>query len=194
LPAVSEWSDFDDRHVKGRCIFLQLPLPVRLNMSEPNNGQALTPQNSEAAQGFTAERVLRTRPKTYRAIVQLLADPGAAVMHIAKRHRVSEHTVRAIRARESIAIAERKKTLAAMLANVAELGAGRMEETIGKASLRDATIGTGVAVDKLLALTGQTPALQIANIVMPTEAEREERRAVHARLDAIARRLAEPQA
>jgi transposase-like protein len=163
-------------------------------MSEPNNGQALTPQNSEAAQGFTAERVLRTRPKTYRAIVQLLADPGAAVMHIAKRHRVSEHTVRAIRARESIAIAERKKTLAAMLANVAELGAGRMEETIGKASLRDATIGTGVAVDKLLALTGQTPALQIANIVMPTEAEREERRAVHARLDAIARRLAEPQA
>jgi transposase-like protein len=160
-------------------------------MSEPNNGQALTPQNSEAAQGFTAERVLRTRPKTYRAIVQLLADPGAAVMHIAKRHRVSEHTVRAIRARESIAIAERKKTLAAMLANVAELGAGRMEETIGKASLRDATIGTGVAVDKLLALTGQMPAVQIANIVMPTEQEREERRLVHARLDAIARRLME---
>jgi transposase-like protein len=160
-------------------------------MSEPNNGQALTPQNSEAAQGFTAERVLRTRPKTYRAIVQLLADPGAAVMHIAKRHRVSEHTVRAIRARESIAIAERKKTLAAMLANVAELGAGRMEETIGKASLRDATIGTGVAVDKLLALTGQMPAVQIANIVMPTEQEREERRLVHARLDAIARKLME---
>ena len=160
-------------------------------MSEPNNGQALTPQNSEAAQGFTAERVLRTRPKTYRAIVQLLADPGAAVMHIAKRHRVSEHTVRAIRARESIAIAERKKTLAAMLANVAELGAGRMEETIGKASLRDATIGTWVAVDKLLALTGQMPAVQIANIVMPTEQEREERRLVHARLDAIARKLME---
>jgi transposase-like protein len=160
-------------------------------MIEPSNGQALTPQNSEAAQGFTAERVLRTRPKTYRAIVQLLADPGAAVMHIAKRHRVSEHTVRAIRARESIAIAERKKTLAAMLANVAELGAGRMEETIGKASLRDATIGTGVAVDKLLALTGQMPAVQIANIVMPTEQEREERRLVHARLDAIARKLME---
>jgi hypothetical protein len=30
-----------------------------------------------------------------------------------------------------------------MLANVAELGAERMEETIGKASLRDAAIGTG---------------------------------------------------
>jgi len=139
---------------------------------------------------FTAERVARTRPKTYRAIVLLLADPDAKIEHIAQRHRVSTHTVPAIRARESIAIAERKKSLAAMLANVAELGAGRMEETIGKASLRDAAIGTGVAVDKMLALTGQTPALQIANIVMPSEEERAERRAIDAKLDAIARRLA----
>jgi hypothetical protein len=66
-----------------------------------------------------------------------------------------------------------------------------MEATIGKASLRDAAIGTGIAVDKMLALTGQTPAFQIANIIMPTEQEREERRLVHARLDAIARRLME---
>jgi hypothetical protein len=79
-----------------------------------------------------------------------------------------------------------------MLANVVELGAGRMEETIGKASLRDATIGTGVAVDKLLALTGQTPVgIQIANIAMPTGEERAERRAMHDKLDAIARRLME---
>jgi hypothetical protein len=49
---------------------------------------------------------------------------------------------------------------------------------------------TGVAVDKMLALTGQTT-VQIANLVMPTEAEREERRAVHSKLDAIARRLAD---
>jgi hypothetical protein len=43
-----------------------------------------------------------------------------------------------------------------MLANVAELGAGRMEETIGKSKLRDTAIGTGIAVYKMLALTGQT--------------------------------------
>jgi transposase-like protein len=161
-------------------------------MIELNNGQTLTAQNSEAAQGFTAERVLRTRPKTYRAIVQLLADPYASVNQIAKLHRVSTHTVRAIRHREAQGIAERKKTLAAMLANVAELGTGRMEETISKASLRDAAIGTGIAVDKMLALTSQTPALQIANIVMPSEEERAERRAIDAKLDAIARRLATP--
>ena len=76
-----------------------------------------------------------------------------------------------------------------MLANVAELGAGRMEETIGKASLRDAAIGTGIAMDKMLALTGQTPAVQIANIVLPTEEERAERRALHDKLDEITARL-----
>ena len=90
-------------------------------------------------------------------------------------------------------IAERKKTLAAILANVAELGAGRMEATIGKASLRDAAIGTGIATDKMLALTGQTPAVQIANIVLPSEEERAERRALHDKLDEIARRLADSQ-
>jgi hypothetical protein len=78
-----------------------------------------------------------------------------------------------------------------MLASVAELGAEKMEATIGKASLRDAAIGTGVAVDKMLALTGQMPSLQIANIWMPSEEERAERRRVHDRLDAIARKLAE---
>lgn len=56
-----------------------------------------------------------------------------------------------IREREAKGIAERKKTLAAMLANVAELGAERMEETIGKAKLRDAAIGTGIAVDSRIA-------------------------------------------
>jgi hypothetical protein len=71
--------------------------------------------------------------------------------------------------------------------------ASRMEETIGKASLRDAAIGTGIAVDKMLALTGQTPTVQIANLVMPTPEQRAERRALHDKLDAIARRLMEPE-
>ena len=99
--------------------------------------------------------------------------------------------MRAIRERESTAIAERKKSIIGILSNVAELGAARMEETIGKAGLRDAAIGTGIAVDKMLALTGQMPAVQIANLVMPTEEEREARRATDRRLDEIARRLRE---
>jgi hypothetical protein len=89
-----------------------------------------------------------------------------------------------------VEISERKKTLAAMLANVAELGASRMEETIGTTGFRDAAIGTGIAVDKMLALTGQVPCLQIANVIMPTPEEKAERRAIDAKLDEITRRLA----
>src|SRR5205814_3775796 len=132
---------------------------------------------------FTAERVARTRPKTYRAIVQLLAEPDAKVEQIAKLHRVSTHTVRAIRARESIAIAERKKSLAAMLANVAELGASRMEETVGKVGCRAAAIVTGIATDKMLALAGQMPvSTQVAVIQMLTPEQNERRRRINERL------------
>ncbi len=165
-------------------------------MTEPSNGQVLRlhqdkqhlPNGHQAR--YTAETVLRTRPKTYRKIVHLLADPNWSVIQISKTCRVSEHTVRAIRQREAQDIAERKKSLAVMRANVAELGAERMEQTISKASLRDATIATGVAVDKVLALTGQMPVgIQIANIVMPTPEQEEERRRRHNALDEITRLL-----
>jgi hypothetical protein len=159
-------------------------------MIEQNNNQSLSP-TQDARPRYTGEVLLRTRPKTYRAIVRELAEPNASVNGIARGYRVSNHTVMGIREREAVDIAERKKQLLSILADVATLGSERMVATIGKAGLRDAAIGTGVAVDKMLALTGQTPALQIANIVMPSEEEREERRAVHARLDEIARRLAE---
>jgi transposase-like protein len=82
--------------------------------------------------------LLRTRPKTYRAIVRLLAEPDAKIEHIAQQHRVSTHTVRAIREREAVAIADRKQRLVSIFGNVAELAAERMEELAGKASLRDA--------------------------------------------------------
>jgi hypothetical protein len=160
-------------------------------MHEENNRQTLTPQNPEAAQGFTAERVLRTRPKTYRAIVQLLADPHASVNHIAKFHRVSTHTVRAIRAREARTIAERKQRLVSIFGNVAEMSAERMEELCGKANLRDAGISAGIATDKVLALTGQTALVNIANIHVPTEAERSAERETDRKLDEITAYLRE---
>jgi len=94
--------------------------------------------------------------------------------------------------REAAEISARKKTIIAILSNVAELGASRMEETIGKASLRDAAIGTGIAVDKMHALTGQLPFVQIANVVLPTPEEREKLNAIDRRLDEITRRLAAP--
>ena len=154
-------------------------------MIQKNNGHALTSSDPEAAQGFTAERVRRTRPKTYRAIVQLLADPHASVNQIAKYQRVSTHTVRAIRAREAKTIAERKQSLISIFGNVAEMSAERMEELCGKASLCDAGISAGIATDKVLALTGQTALVNIANIHVPSEAERAAEREQDRRLDEL---------
>jgi hypothetical protein len=173
---------------------------VQVNMIEPNNGQALSPKDNRllAPKGsqarYTGELLLRTRPKTYRAIVRELAEPNASVNGISRRYRVSNHTVMGIREREAKSIAERKKHLVSILADVATVGAERMSDKIGKASLRDAAIGTGIAVDKMLALTGQLPSVQIANLVMPTEEQRAERRALHDKLDAIAKQLATPPA
>ena len=104
---------------------------------------------------------------------------------------MSNHTVMGIREREAKSIAERKKHLVSILADVATVGAERMSEKIGKASLRDAAIGTGIAVDKMLALTDGSPAVQVAILNMPSEAERAERRAIDARLDELTRRLME---
>jgi hypothetical protein len=168
-------------------------------MSEPKSGQALSlkdkrplvPKGSQAR--YTGEILLRTRPKTYRAIARELAEPNASVNGISRRYRVSNHTVMGIREREAKSIAERKNTLAVKLANVAEIGAERMEEMIGQASLRDTTIATGVATDKVIALTSQTPNINIVNIPMPTAEERAEMNAIDRKLDAIAAKLKQAQ-
>jgi len=91
--------------------------------------------------------------------------------------------------REATEISARKNSIIGILGNVAELGAARMEETIGEASLRDATIGTGVAIDKVLALTGQMPSINIANIRIPSEEERQRNYDTDRMLDAITAKL-----
>jgi hypothetical protein len=54
---------------------LENGIPVRVNIIQSRNGE----------DRFTAERVARTRPKTYRAIAVLLADPDAKIERIAHR-------------------------------------------------------------------------------------------------------------
>ncbi len=85
-------------------------------MIEPRNGQALSPKNNRplAPRGsqarYIGELLLRTRPKTYRAIVRELAEPNASVNGISRGYRVSNHTVMGIREREAKTIAEHKKS------------------------------------------------------------------------------------
>jgi hypothetical protein len=161
---------FDDRHGKN-CILPQSTVSVHLNMSEPNNVQALS-TTQDGRPRYTGELLLRTRPKIYRQIVRLLSE-GVSANQICKFCHVTRETVRAVERREAAEISARKKSIVGILSNVAELGAGRMEETIGKASLRDAAIGTGIAVDKMLALAGEVPSTNIAIISLPTPEERE---------------------
>jgi hypothetical protein len=168
--------------------FTQSKLNVQTNMIGARNGQSQSkPEQIKPRGRFTGERLLQERPRVYRKVVELLA--GMSINQITKLCRVSEHTVRAVRDREAISIAERKQRLMSIFGNVAELGAERMEELAGKASLRDAGTTAGIATDKLLALIGQTPP-SVGVVIMSSEAERAERRAMHDKLDAIARRLA----
>ena len=67
-----------------------------------------------------------------------------------------------------------------------------MEEMIGKASLHDTTIATGVATDKVIALTSQTPSINIVNIPMPSAEERAEMNAIDRKPDAFAAMLRGP--
>jgi len=81
-------------------------------MNEPNNAQIqerrLIPQGDQRR--YTGEILRRTRPQTYRTIARELAEPNASVNGIARRYRVSNHTVMGIREREAKSIAERKNT------------------------------------------------------------------------------------
>jgi len=156
-------------------------------MNQPNHGQVLS-TSRDARPRYTSELLLRTRPKIYRQIVRLLGE-GWSSNKICKWCHVTRETVRAVEHREAAEISARKKSIVGILSNVAELGASRMKETIGKAGLRDATIGTGVAVDKIIALTSQTPDVAV-QVILPTPEERAERKAIHAKLDEITRKLA----
>src|SRR5262249_15713241 len=153
--AAARYALLSSRGQLALCVFSQTTIYVHLIVNELSNGKSLLQQGNlltasdpEAAQGFTAERMLRTRPTTYRPIVRQLAE-CLPVSQIARLHRVSTHTVRAIRAREAQDIAERKKRLALLCADVSERGFERVEQLVGKANLRDATIAAGVAIDKL---------------------------------------------
>jgi hypothetical protein len=172
-------------------------------MSEPNNGQVLsTPQDDvpgpppatkHKVGKYTGEILLRTRPNVYRRVVQLLSE-NTPVLQIMRLCRVAQDTVIGVRNREAQTISERKNKLAAMLCDVATLGTERVMEKIPKAGLRDAAIATGIATDKMLALTGQTPiGMQVAVVSMPSPEERDARRRRHAALDEITALLHKPE-
>jgi hypothetical protein len=81
-------------------------------MIQSRNGQSQSvSEQSKPRSRFTGERLKLLRPDTYRQAVELSAEPREQVPydHICRLLRVSEHTLKAIEARESLSIAERNK-------------------------------------------------------------------------------------
>ena len=125
----------------------------------------------------------------------LLANPDWSDRAIAESCKVSVHTIAAVREREASTIEARKKTRTSVLVDVATLGAEQMERKIGRSSLRDATIATGVSVDKVLALQGQSPVgVQVACLVSTCQVKRRSAHEAAQSIDAEARHASRAQA
>ena len=159
-------------------------------MIELNNGESLS-------------RARRLTPKRHNAklcpiairqqIVNALAN-GDSIRAIARALHVSNNTVAAVREQEWQQVAAHKERIAAQCELNATLAAERMTDKLRGTDdipLNTLVPAFGVSVDKLALLRGHGPSVNIANIVLPTEEERAERRRIHDQLDAIARRLAE---
>ncbi len=151
-----------------------------------------TATQKQYIQGYTGEVLLSTRPKTYRKIVELLSQ-DRSTNSIAAELRVSRRSVEGVAFRQSATIAQRKSELSMMVSDIAHIGAARVADKIGKANTRDAIIGTGVAIDKFLALNGQGNTQVNVAVVLPTAEERAIQDARFSRLEAITARLALPE-
>ena len=73
------------------CVFIESKLNVQTNMIQPGNGQSQSPEQSKPKGRFTGERLLRERPRVYRKVVELLAEPGMSVNQITKLCREDRH-------------------------------------------------------------------------------------------------------
>ena len=111
--------------------------------------------NARRLSQYTGRR-LSTRAE--ERVVNLLSA-GVPIARIAKTCRMSAHTIMAIRVRRAQSIAERKAGIVASLSRLAGRGLDRLNEAMDRGELNGSLlmITTGMAVDKLLALTGDVP-------------------------------------
>jgi hypothetical protein len=129
-------------------------------MSEPQNGER---EQSKPRGRFTGQRLKTLRPDTYRRAMELLAEPREHVPydHICRLLHVSEHTLKAIEARESLSIAERKQRLLDKAMRIASKAADRVEDQIDGANITQATVAFGVATEKMMLLLGETAGVPV---------------------------------
>jgi hypothetical protein len=127
------------------------------------------------------------RPDIYRRAVELLAEPREQVPydHICRLLRVSEHTLKAIEASESLSIAERKEKLLANAWRLANKAIDRVEDQIDGANITQATVAFGVSTEKILLLLGESGGIPLqVNLQISGEL-------LHARYNELVRQITE---
>jgi hypothetical protein len=155
-------------------------------MSEPNNGESLSGKRPFAPKRHNAKLCRFT---VRQQIVNALAN-GDSKRAIARGLRVSNNTVTAIAEQEWQQVEARKQRIVAQCERNATLAADQLSERLEteKLSANQLVPVFGVSVDKMLALTDQTPAVDV-QVVLPTPEERAELTALDRKLDAIAAKL-----
>jgi hypothetical protein len=125
-------------------------------MSEAD-GQWLSPQDTRKPRGnYTGERL---SVRKGQAIINALAN-GEPIERIARRLHCSKHTAMAVRERESYDIAHRKQLIAASAARLAANGFDRLNAEMDAGNIKGALLVpvTGMAIDKVIALSGDASA------------------------------------
>ena len=120
-------------------------------------------------------------------VVNLLSQ-GEPVSRIAKKCRMSVHSVMAIRERRSQSIADRKQMIAASAARLAAKGFDQLNERLRSEKVSTALLVpiTGMATDKLVALSNDPMHIHVSHQVSQTHDLGKD---LYRRLDALAQRL-----
>jgi hypothetical protein len=119
-------------------------------------------------------------------VVNLLSQ-GEPVSRIAKKCRMSVHSVMAIRERRSQAIADRKRMIAASAARLAAEGFDQLNERLRSEKISTALLVpiTGMATDKLVALSNDPQQINVTHTHEPGPN-------LYAKLSELAARLSKP--
>src|SRR5215831_10975074 len=207
--AVPKSSDFDDGH--SNCILLQLTLPVRLNMSETNNGQNQLQPRPQTKAEIVAQReqvrMLGIALGNWReAARQCGLSEGRVLNWVVRYGWKLPKRIQAPHPREVLSpvvgVVTPAESLQERLKQDAEATRLGLSTATRKASLtlaeRDGdevvnasarlkdVVSSAVQLHGWNAQTGVNVGVQV-NVPMPTAEERAERKAIHAKLDQIFR-------
>lgn len=151
---------------------------------QSGNGQSLSDGNRPKSRGrYTGERLSTVAEER---VVNLLSQ-GEPVSRIAKKCKMSVHSVMGIRERRSQTIADRKRMIAASAARLAAEGFERLNEEMRAGKIKGALLVpvTGMATDKLALLSNDAQQL---NVTVSHEPGPD----LYAKLHELARRLEQP--